>query len=349
MAETLKRLRDEAVEAFPPPADAPDYNPQPEVTINGEPVNSRTRRPLPKPKPDPDDNPQPDVTINGEPQPRPGDPLPDTRQKSPTQTKPPTQTRTDPDTGKSPLTEPQTPTQKPTPEKCKDPCMQGLHDKADAKNPVSITVKVFKGCSKSVPEGQAVNSNEVETEDKSIKVPRDEVEAYKLLYARLLTLESQQCGDVKAIATVPEWWQMRRGSNVPQLVIVFAEIFSSGKLGGSRWSLAIPHYNRPKGARPAISAYNKGNWFGSLKLTDGSKLGVNAASATECKKVLNRLKIHIPVEFRTMKGKALKPRIVEDPSADFKECKVTPIRADYYSKGQANMKPDWTINLRKNN
>ena len=62
--------------------------------------------------------------------------------------------------------------------------------------------------------------------------------------------------------------------------------------------------------------------------------------------VLNRLKIHIPVKYRTKKGKAIKPRIVEDPTADLKECKVTPVRADYYSKGQANMRPDWSINLR---
>lgn len=349
LRETLERLRDGASESFPPPVDAPENNPQPQVTINGEPVNSRTRRPLPTPRrpPDPTDNPQPQVTINGEPQPRPGDPLPDTRQKAPTQTKPPTETRIDPTTGTSPKTEPTPATQPSTPEKCKDPCMQGLHDKADAKAGKDLKVKIFKACSKTVPEGQMVKPSEVDFEEKTIKVPGDEVDAYKFLYERLFALECEQCGDPVAIASVPEWWQARRGSGIPQLAILFAEQFSSGKLGESRWTLCIPHYNRPKGARPAIPSYNKGNWFGTLRLSDGSKLGINAASSSECKRVLNRLKIHIPVEFRTKNGKAIKPRIVEDPNVNFKECKVTAVRADYYSKGQTNMKPDWTINLRQ--
>ena len=343
LREKVERIQERLQESFP----APERNPQPEVTINGEPINQRSPLPSPNLTPRPDPNPQPEVTINGEPQPRPGDPQPDTRQRRSTETKAPTQNRTDTSTGTTPKTEPTPKPTEPTPDRCKDPCIQGLHDKADKKNPVSITVKVFKSCSKPVPEGQTVNPRDVETEDRTIKVPGDEVEAYKLLYARLLTLEAQQCGDVKATATVPEWWQLRRGANVPQLVILFAEVFPSGKLGESRWSLSIPHYNRPKGARPSIADYKKGNWFGSLKLTDGSKLGINAFSSIECKKILNRLKIHIPVEFRTIKGKAIKPRIVEDPNANFKECKVTPIRADYYPLGQANMQPDWTIDLRK--
>lgn len=365
LRERAERIRDRLNERFP----APEINPQPEVTINGEPINQRSSLPSPNLTPRRDSNPQPEVTINGSPVPRPGEPLPETRTRTETQTptntntttstetqtptkpdtksKPPTQTRIDPETGKSPLTESETPTQEPTPEKCKDPCMQGLHDKADAKAGKDLVVKLFKSCSKPVPEGQTVKTPEIDFEEKTIKVPGDEFDAYKHLYERLYALECEQCGDPVAIASVPEWWQVRRNSGTPQLTVLFAEQFSSGKLGGSRWTLSIPHYNRPKGARPNIPTYNKGNWFGTLRLSDGSKLGINAASSSECKRVLNRLKIHIPVEFRTKNGKAIKPRIVEDPSADLKECKVTPVRADYYSKGQTNMTPDWTINLRR--
>ena len=210
---------------------------------------------------------------------------------------------------------------------------------------VEIKVKIFKACSKTGTDG--TTKNEIDFEEKSIKVPNSEKDAYQLLYSRIFALESAQCGDNQAIASVPEGWQARRGSDIPQLAILFAEVFASGKLGKSRWTLCIPHYNRAKGAKPAIPTYNKGNWFGSLKLTDGSKLGVNAATSSECKRVLNRLKIHIPIEFRTKKGKAIKPRIVEDPTADLKECKVTPVRADFYSKDQSNMTPDWSIDLRK--
>lgn len=223
---------------------------------------------------------------------------------------------------------------------CDDPCIQGLSDKLDQQSLTAIEVNVFDKCD--------VDKDEPVFKKQSFKVPASLSITLKAMLNNLAQLQGNECkGGREAIASVPEWWQARRGSDIPQLAILFAEQFSSGKLGGSRWTLCIPHYNRPKGAKPAIPTYNKGNWFGTLKLTDGSKLGVNAASSSECKRVLNRLKIHIPVEFRTSKGKAIKPRIVEDPTADFKQCKVTPVRADYYSKGQTNMTPDWSINLRK--
>ena len=322
LREKVDRIKEKLNERFPAPTDGP------QVTINGDPVPSPTSP-----------APLPDTSLS---------PLPDTRTKSPpspTTTKPPTETRLDTETGLTPTKDPDPKPDTPTPEKCKDPCMQGLHDKTDANSKqTEIKVKVFKSCSKAGADG--TTKNEIDFEEKLVKVLASEADAYRLLYSRIFALESEQCGDVKAIASVPEWWQARRGADIPQLVIIFAEQFSSGKLGGSRWNLSIPHYNKGKGSRPAIPSYNKGNWFGTLRLTDGSKLGVNAATSTECKRILNRLKIHIPVEFRTKKGKAIKPRIVEDPTADLKECKVTPVRADYYSKGQANMRPDWSINLR---
>ena len=323
LREKVERIKEKLNERFPAPTDGP------QVTINGDPVPSPT---FPAPLPD--------TSLS---------PLPDTRTKSPpspTTTKPPTETRVDTTTGLTPTKDPDPTPDTPTPEKCKDPCMQGLHDKTDANSKqTEIKVKVFKSCSRAGADG--TTKNEIDFEEKLVKVLASEADAYRLLYSRIFALESEQCGDVKAIASVPEWWQARRGADIPQLAIIFAEQFSSGKLGDSRWTLCIPHYNRAKGSRPAIPAYNKGNWFGTLKLTDGSKLGVNAATSTECKRVLNRLKIHIPVEFRTKKGKAIRPRIVEDPTADLKQCKVTPVRADFYSKGQTNMKPDWSINLRQ--
>ncbi len=341
LGDTLQRVKDFIDNLSP----APHEEPRTETTINGEPVN--TRQPSPSPITRPTDTPGTNVTINGEPVPRLNPPLPDTRVNSPTTVKAPTENIVKPDTGISPKTQAQTESQPKTPGKCEDPCIQGLHDKADAKAGKDLKVKIFKSCSKPVPEGQTTKPSEIDFEEKTIKVPGDELDAYKFLYDRLYALECEQCGDPKAIASVPEWWQARRGADIPQLAIIFAEQFDSGKLGDSRWTLSIPHYNKPKGARPNIPTYKKGNWFGTLRLTDGSKLGVNAGSSSECKRVLNRLKIHIPVEFRTKKGKAIKPRIVEDPNAAFKECKVTPVRADFYSKGQTNLQPDWSINLRQ--
>jgi hypothetical protein len=307
------------------------------VTINGDRVdapnivNTRAREPVRAPTFDPGTN----VTINGEPIPN-KDSL-----KVPSDVTTPNGNVSTPATSEREQTKTQPKPEETTQPRqtCDDPCVQGLHDKLDGQSLTSIEVNVFDKCN--------VEKSEAVYKKQTFKVPQSLAATLTVMLNDLAVLQGKDCsGGGEAIASVPEWWQARRGSDIPQLAIIFAEQFSSGKLGKSRWTLCIPHYNRPKGAKPSIPTYNKGNWFGTLKLTDGSKLGVNAASSSECKRILNRLKIHIPVEFRTKKGKAIKPRIVEDPTADFKECKVTPVRADYYSKGQSNMKPDWSVNLR---
>jgi hypothetical protein len=205
--------------------------------------------------------------------------------------------------------------------------------------PISITVKVFKECN--LEQGTPVFIN------KSVSVPRAEAESYKLLYERIAQIEGQQCDPTKAIASVPEWWQIRAEAQRPQLVILYAEVLSTGKLTGSRWSLTIPHYSRPKGFRPSIPAYEKGNWEGILTLTDNSKIIVNAASASECKRVINRLKILIPNEYRVKDGKAIRAKVGERTGTGLKQTKVTPVRADFYSNGAKSLTPDYSINLRK--
>ncbi len=151
-----------------------------------------------------------------------------------------------------------------------------------------------------------------------------------------------------AVAAMPEWWAVRVGADRPQLAILFAEVFPTGKLGKSRWTMHIPHYNRPKGAKPSIPTYTKGHWRGVLTLTDNSKIVVNANSKTECHRVINKLKILTPFELRRDRhGKAIKPQITEDSDSKLKEVRVTPVRADYYRQGRLNETPDWSISLRK--
>ena len=245
-----------------------------------------------------------------------------------------------------PKTETETGTQKAR--QCEDPCIQGLHDKADENaKQTEIKVKVFKACSKTGTDGKT--TNEIDFEEKTIKVPSGEADAYKLLYERIFELESHQCNDANAVASMPEWWKPRRGSDIPQLAIIFAEQFKTGKLGDGRWTLHIPHYSKPRGFKPSVPGYSKGNFQGILKLnsTDGTKIVVNAATDSECKRMINKLKILIPVNFRVKNGKAIKPRVTQDPDGGLKECQVIPIRGDFYSKGQLNSKPDWSIDLRK--
>ncbi len=266
---------------------------------------------VPSATPNPDEQPHYDPSSKTAPEPKP-DPL-----KQPPDNPPPTK----------------------TPDNCKDPCIQDLRDKQKEKKPVSISVKVFKSCD--------VEKQAPIFETKSISVPQDEADNYKLLYERIAQLEGLQCSPSNAIASVPEWWQIRAESQRPQLVVLFAEVLSTGKLTTSRWSLTIPHYARPKGFKPSIPSYEKGNWEGILVLTDNSKIIVNASSASECKRVINRLKILIPNNYRSVDGKAIKAKVGERTGTGLKKAKVIPIRADFYSSGAKSLTPDFTINLRK--
>jgi hypothetical protein len=324
------------------------------VTINGVPLPEYLKPPLPSPSrrqlPVTAPNaPVTNVTINGQPVPTPGSqPTPTTQptsqpgQQQSQQPQPSTVNKKD-GTLNPPAEQP-TP-QAPTPGGCKDPCVQGLHDKADQAGKQSeIKVKVFKSCTKSAADGSIVN--EVDFEEKTLKVPASEADSLKLLHDRIFALESAQC-DAVAVASVPEWWAVRPGADRPQLAVIFANVLSTGKLGRSYWTLHIPHYNKPKGFKPSIPTYMKGDWQGTLVLTDNSKMVVNCESKQECMKVLNKLKILVPFELRSKNGKAIKPKILEYPNKTFKGVRVVPIRADFYSKGKENAAPDWSVRLRK--
>ena len=130
-------------------------------------------------------------------------------------------------------------------------------------------------------------------------------------------------------------------------MIVYAEVFNSGKLSDSRWSLTIPHYRGTENSKLFLPKYARGNWNGSLKLSDDSQIVVNARTSQECKRILNKLKILIPVEYRLDKsGKAYKPRVVENPNLELKECNVIPTIAKFYATGQKNLAPTWSKDLR---
>ena len=90
----------------------------------------------------------------------------------------------------------------------------------------------------------------------------------------------------------------------------------------------------------------EGNWMGTLTLTDNSKIRINASSATECRRVINKLKILVPVDKRTIKGKAIKPTILQREDGSLKEVDVTPVRGDFYATGQTKNAPDWSVSFR---
>lgn len=235
-----------------------------------------------------------------------------------------------------PQPQPQT---KPAPEAdmCKDPCIADMHDTSKGQKPKNISYKVFQKCGDNGPE----------FETKTMSVPVNEADALKILLDDAADRKGEKCTTESNTLTIPEWWAVRPGADRPQFVILYAEVFSSGKLGNGRWQLTVPHYNRPKGAKPQIPKYQKGNWMGTLTLTDNSKIRINAASASECRRVINKLKILIPVTYRTQNGKAIKATILQREDGTLKEVNVIAIRGDYYATGQRSQAPDWSVNFRK--
>jgi hypothetical protein len=164
---------------------------------------------------------------------------------------------------------------------------------------------------------------------------RDGDSAIQVLNKQLYFQQLQkQISDENAIATTPEWWAVRVGSDRPQLIVVFRP--PGGK---SSYQLSIPHYEG--GKQPTIPAYRKGGIRGEITLTDNSKLVVNAASEAEAERVLKVLMRY--VSSRYLKNREIK---ITKLRRAFKEIRVVPLFADFYSKGQESIRPDWRTYLR---
>jgi hypothetical protein len=233
----------------------------------------------------------------------------------------------------------------PSPERCKDPCIQKLHDKLDKKDDssdccdtVRIVVKRFKSCTKTI-DGQVVDT--IDFDLIPVAVPKLESEAYQLLYDRIFALESAQCTkhDCESYAAIPDWWQIRLGSDVPQLVVQYAEVLKDGKFGAPKYVLTIPHYNKSKDAtsKGLFPSYWKGQRMGILTLNDNSKLIVNAKTESEVERVINQLRGTIGGNF--LQGSVISTG--QRKGAQLKQIEVAPRFAKYFSKGQQDVKPDW--------
>ncbi|NET52805.1 MAG: hypothetical protein F6K09_30275 [Merismopedia sp. SIO2A8] len=137
----------------------------------------------------------------------------------------------------------------------------------------------------------------------------------------------------QAIATVPEYWQRKVGSERPQLVIIYRPK-SPQKNRTGNYSLHIPHYTGDK--KPQFPEFKKGNWQGMLVLKDNSRLVVNGFSMAEAERVVKALQRYIKSEY--LPGNF---QVKQIKSNRFQEIEVVPLRADYYSQGKTNAEPDW--------
>ena len=135
------------------------------------------------------------------------------------------------------------------------------------------------------------------------------------------------------IATIPEHWEKRVGSDRSQLVVIYRPKHKTPERTGN-YPICIPHYAGDK--KPKIPEFKKGNWQGILTLEDNSKLIINGASSTETERVIKAFKRYIKPAYLTDNLK-----IGHLKSNPFHEFEVKPLRADYYSRGKKNAQPDW--------
>ena len=154
-----------------------------------------------------------------------------------------------------------------------------------------------------------------------------------------LAIKGCEC-DGTAIAIFPDWWQTKLNADRPQLAILYRE-WDGRKFGAYYHTQHIPHYNKPKSYKPTFPDIKKGNIMGMLTLTDNSKIIINGASNAEVKKVINAFKTFVDGKFK----KGIKePKLGERPD-EIKKVTTRAIRAEFYSKGQLDTKPDWSIEL----
>jgi len=144
--------------------------------------------------------------------------------------------------------------------------------------------------------------------------------------------------DRPAIAASPEWWQLRPGSDRPQLILLFAPEPDPGQSRESaKWQVSIPHYRGPRLTESPLPAYIKGNCMGRLILKDGSAVIVNTVDELEAHRVLGILSALVdPIQ---LEGSAIatsqrlgKPVRVQNMRACY---------ARYFSSGQRSGIPDW--------
>jgi hypothetical protein len=200
---------------------------------------------------------------------------------------------------------------------------------------VTVSVKVFKKCRKP----DFFNDSRTEFETKDVDCLKGEEAKTKLLFERIANSEALQCTPVDAIASVPDWWQVRIEGNRPQLVVHFSEKDLSGNLSSAKYVITIPHPPANKPIYSPIGSYTKGNVEGILTLKDNSKLIVNALNAAEAERVIDEaIRIIDPAMLVSSFSKIGTRR-----GQPIKEITVYPCYARFFSTGYRNQKPDWTI------
>jgi hypothetical protein len=193
-------------------------------------------------------------------------------------------------------------------------------------------VRVFARCNP--------DTNEPEFDLATIKVQK-ELEAQEVLkFDRIAEIEGKQCKIPEPIALIPEWWQVRLEGGTPQFVLAFGEVDEeTGKCTHAKYPMTIPHLVNVKPIPCPFPRYRKGNYELIAYFKDNSKLIINAFNEYECQRVFDAILPWIDQEY----AESVKYKVGKRVSYPFKEIWVCPKFGKYFSQGNRDTNPDWTV------
>lgn len=166
--------------------------------------------------------------------------------------------------------------------------------------------------------------------------------AVKAIANSLSTIHGNtNCPPEPCVSSVPDWWQVRKGANTPQLSVVARKSGTSGY-----HSLNIPHpITSPPPTSCAIEPYEAGNWQGMLYLSDNSKFIVNAKTKAEALRVVQQAASMIEPSWLT---EPLQISTTERRGFLINQALMVPRYMDYHPDGQKGRIADWRVDLRNN-
>ncbi len=146
------------------------------------------------------------------------------------------------------------------------------------------------------------------------------------------------CPDEPCVSSIPDWWQVRKGADTPQLSVVFR------KAGTRNYhSLNIPHpIISPKPATCAIDPYEAGQWQATIYLSDNSKFICCANLKGEAIRVATQAASMIQSEFLP---NPLQIATTERRGFAVNKSSMEPRYMDYHPEGQKSRIAQWRVRL----
>jgi len=192
----------------------------------------------------------------------------------------------------------------------------------------TITAKKFERCNEKTPVFSTT----------TVSVIRGTELAESLKLDQLANIEGEKCNECPDnVHGSPEWWEVRPGSNRPQLLLLFSP---TGK-NRANYQITIPHWTgeKPTPKNPPIKEYKKGSFMAVVHLADTSKLIINAFDKDEAVRVVRRLK-------GTISGAMLngsRTNYTELEGSSITKQTMTCRYAVYYPQGQKSKDPLWSV------